>query len=396
MSGRYADALGVSWHLLTGEFPPQPGGVSDYTWQVAEGLARAGCAVHVWAPGEPRETLAPEGVTVHRLPEGYAVRGLKRLEHELERLPGPKRLVVQYVPHAFGYKAMNVPFALWLARRRRDEVWMFFHEVCFPWGWKLPWRHNVLGAVTRAMAALVLARADRVFVSTPWWNRLLHAPPRRVPLEWLPVPSNLPTQPPASEVESRRAALRPSPDTVLIGHLGTYGALITGLLEEVLPALLHQDARRRVVLAGRGSTHFARQLTGRHPELAGRVRALGGLPGDELAATLKACDVLVQPFPDGLSTRRGSAMAGLGLGRPLVSNAGPATEAPWRSSGALALAPEPTAASVLETAEALLSTPESWPALGQRAADFYMENFSLAHTLDVLRDRVRARGVEDS
>ncbi|MCY1074474.1 glycosyltransferase [Archangium lansingense] len=396
MSERHADALGVSWHLLTGEFPPQPGGVSDYTWQVAEGLARAGCTVHVWAPGESRDSQAPEGVTVHWLPEGFGVRGLRRLERELERLPGPKRLVVQYVPHAFGYKAMNVPFALWLARRREDEMWMFFHEVCFPWGWKLPWRHNVLGAVTRVMAALTLARADRVFVSTLWWNRLLHSPPRRVPIEWLPVPSNLPTRPPASAVESRRASLHPSPEAVLIGHLGTYGELITGLLEEVLPALLRKDARRRVVLAGRGSARFAEQLTRHHPELAGRVQALGGLPGDELAAALKACDVLVQPFPDGISTRRGSAMAGLGLGMPLVSNAGPATEPPWRDSGALALAPEATSAAVLEAAEALLSEPESWPALGRRAAEFYMENFSLAHTLDVLQDRVRARVVEDT
>ncbi|HYO59056.1 glycosyltransferase family 4 protein [Archangium sp.] len=396
MSGRHADALGVSWHLLTGEFPPQPGGVSDYTWQVAEGLARAGCAVHVWAPGERQDTPAPEDVTVHRLPEGFGVRGLGRLESELERLPGPKRLVVQYVPHAFGYKAMNVPFALWLARRRGDEVWMFFHEVCFPWGWKLPWRHNVLGAVTRAMAALVLARADRVFVSTLWWNRLLHAPPRRVPIEWLPVPSNLPTQPPASAVESLRTSLRTGPETVLIGHLGTYGELIAGMLEEALPALLRKDARRLAVLAGRGSARFAEQFTGRYPELTGRVRALGGLPGDELAATLKACDMLLQPFPDGLSTRRGSAMAGLGLGVPLVSNAGPATEPPWHGSGALALAPEPTSAAVLGAAEALLSAPETWPALGRRAADFYEENFSLAHTLDVLLDRARARVVEDT
>ncbi|MGZ3461552.1 MAG: glycosyltransferase, partial [Archangium sp.] len=275
MSGGRANALGVSWHLLTGEFPPQPGGVSDYTWQVAEGLARAGCAVHIWAPGEWQETKPPEGVTVHRLPEGFGVRGLRRLERELAQLPGPKRLLVQYVPHAFGYRAMNVPFALWLARRRRDEVWMFFHEVCFPWGWKLPWRHNVLGAVTRVMAALALARADRVLVSTLWWNRLLHKPPRRVPIEWLPVPSNLPTQPPASTVESIRASLRTDAEAVLIGHLGTYGDLIAGLLEEVLPALLREDARRVAVLAGRGGARFAEQLTRRHPELTGRVRALG-------------------------------------------------------------------------------------------------------------------------
>ncbi|HEX8435761.1 glycosyltransferase, partial [Archangium sp.] len=281
MSGHGEDALGVSWHLLTGEFPPQPGGVSDYTWQVAEALAREGVTVHVWAPGERQDT-APEGVTVHRLPEGFGPRGLRRLERELARLPGPKRLVVQYVPHAFGYRAMNVPFTLWLASRRGEDVWLFFHEVSFPWGWDRPWRHNVLGAVTRVMAAIVLARAERVFVSTPWWNERLHKPPRRAPIEWLPVPSNLPTAPPPSAVEAARASLGVGPDAVLLGHLGTYGDLITEMLEEVLPALLRGDARRVVVLAGRGGTRFAEQLTGRHPELAGRVRALGGLPGDTL------------------------------------------------------------------------------------------------------------------
>src|SRR5207248_6476969 len=29
----------IEWHVLTGEYPPQPGGVSDYTRQVARGLA---------------------------------------------------------------------------------------------------------------------------------------------------------------------------------------------------------------------------------------------------------------------------------------------------------------------------------------------------------------------
>ncbi len=28
------------WHIVTGEYPPQPGGVSDYTEAVARGLAR--------------------------------------------------------------------------------------------------------------------------------------------------------------------------------------------------------------------------------------------------------------------------------------------------------------------------------------------------------------------
>ena len=38
------------WVLITGEYPPAPGGVSDYSSMVARGLAEAGDEVHVWAP----------------------------------------------------------------------------------------------------------------------------------------------------------------------------------------------------------------------------------------------------------------------------------------------------------------------------------------------------------
>jgi hypothetical protein len=40
----------MHWHVLTGEYPPREGGVSDYTQLVAHGLVAAGDAVDVWAP----------------------------------------------------------------------------------------------------------------------------------------------------------------------------------------------------------------------------------------------------------------------------------------------------------------------------------------------------------
>ena len=47
----------LPWHILTCEYPPQTGGVSDYTFLVANGLASHD-EVHVWCPsvGETRLT----------------------------------------------------------------------------------------------------------------------------------------------------------------------------------------------------------------------------------------------------------------------------------------------------------------------------------------------------
>ena len=41
------------WHIVTGEYPPARGGVSDYTFAIANGLASAGDEVNVWCPGPP-------------------------------------------------------------------------------------------------------------------------------------------------------------------------------------------------------------------------------------------------------------------------------------------------------------------------------------------------------
>ena len=55
----------LTWHIITGEYPPVLGGVSDYSHLVAEALAGAGDDVHVWCPRSP-ELDARNGVTVHR------------------------------------------------------------------------------------------------------------------------------------------------------------------------------------------------------------------------------------------------------------------------------------------------------------------------------------------
>ena len=93
--------------------------MSDYTRLVAEGLAAVGDEVAVYAP--PQD-IGPESaslaVRVRRLPDRFGLRGLHWLGRELTR-DRPDRILIQYVPHAFGCRAMNLPFAVWLAMRAR-------------------------------------------------------------------------------------------------------------------------------------------------------------------------------------------------------------------------------------------------------------------------------------
>ncbi len=241
------------WAILTGEYPPQSGGVSDYTRLVAERLAAMGDEVAVYAPPQGLgPDSGPPGVRVRRLPDRFGLRGLRRLGRELAR-DRPDRILVQYVPHAFGLKAMNLPFAAWVAVRARRvaPVWVMFHEVAFPFV-RQPLRHNLVAVVNRAMVWAVAGAADRVLVSIPSWGRLLsQVCPRARPAEWLPVPCSVATAADPGLVTTARFRHAPDPTAPLVGHFGTFGRLITDLLE---PAIVG-----RMVKPARGSAKRARQ-----------------------------------------------------------------------------------------------------------------------------------------
>lgn len=371
------------WHIITGEYPPQPGGVSDYTRLVAAALAEAGDEVSVWAPRWAEGEAADAGVSVRRLPSHFGPRSLAILDRELARRPG--RILVQYVPHAFGMKAMNLPFCAWLYSRRRRDIAVMFHEVNFPIRRGQPARHNALGLVTCAMAALAAKSAARIFVSTPAWeSRLRPYLPRGCPINWLPAPNNIPVTNDRAALASARRHYAGG-DGLILGHFAAYGAETARAMMSFLPALMREHQRLSVLFAGSGSVEFRERLLSDEQGLAHRIHATGALPATQLSPVLGACDIAVQPFPDGVSGRRGSVMALLAHGVPLVTNRGFATEPIWAASGAVALAPEGDYAAMGPAAARLLADPALRADYSNKGKDLYALRFDLSNTIAALR-----------
>ncbi len=376
------------WTILTGEYPPQPGGVSDYTRLVAEGLAAVGDEVAVYAPPQGiGPDSAPPGVRVRRLPDRFGLRGLRWLDRELAR-DRPDRILIQFVPHAFGLKAMNLPFAAWVAARARRvaPVWLMFHEVAFPFV-RRPLRHNLLAVVNRVMAWAVAGAADRVLVSIPSWGQLLcQICPRARPSEWLPVPCNVATVADPGAVATVRFRHAPDPATPLVGHFGTFGRSITDLLDPAVVGLLGTVPRARILLIGRGSERYRVHIGASYPDLAGRVTGTGELPPAEVAAHLRACDLLLQPYPDGVSSRRTSVMAGLANRVPVVTNLGDLSEPLWAAPTGATVVPGPDPAALAAAAgEVLALSPETRLALSARGAEQEVSECTLERTIARLR-----------
>ncbi|MGL4419624.1 MAG: hypothetical protein ACRCZF_03070, partial [Gemmataceae bacterium] len=373
-------------HFLTGEFPPEPGGVSDYTAQLAEGLAATGHTVHVWTRGQTGTVEHAPGVLVHRVAGRFGLRGLWRLNQQLRAMPAPRIWDVQFVPQMYGFRGMNLLVPLWLLGRRLrgDRIQILYHEVSleFRGGIKIA----IMALVQRFMILLLTTATRHAAVTTPeWGQRLQGQSPWRLNIRWRPVPATLPG-PGELDPEAVQALRRQwSPDGPLVGHFGTYGHSTRAPLDELLPELLRRTPSLKLLLLGRGAGAFAAEWETRQPEFLGRLIALENRPAPEIAMGLAACDLAVQIYLDGASTRRTTLMAALKLGLPVVSNFGKATDD--ELAAALApLAPGLDMVAVAETVTELLADAPARAARGQRGAELYAGRFALPHSIAAVQE----------
>ena len=381
--------MNFRWIIITGAYPPDQGGLADYTAILAKELAAQGDRVTVvTGPLDLHQIPILDGVQVLTLSDHFGRRGLAQLDQYLATIHQPHRLLVQYVPQAFGprrasrFKGLPLTFAWWLRRSPRAPIWTMFHEakVLAPPGSGLALQ--ALSCVTGRMLGFAARASQRIFVASPAWEPHIARHLRgRQSVEYLPIPSNVATAVNPAAAARTRAFLLNGHARAVIGHFGTFSSEITDLMEPLLRRSLFEHPERQILLVGDGSTEFAARL---QPAASGRITATGRLAADSVAQHLSACDLMLQPFPDGASTRRGSLMAGLALGVPVVSNLGSASEPLWREHQAIGLADD--AESLPALVDQLLSSHDARQALGVRGRILYEGHFSLAHTLRVLRN----------
>jgi glycosyltransferase involved in cell wall biosynthesis len=376
-------------HLITSEYPPQPGGVSDYTRMVAEGLAAAGDEVHIWCPPAQNGTAGAGGVVVHRELGRFAFSDLRRAGRLLDQFKGPRRLLVQWVPHGYGYRAMNLPFCVWLwnrAYRHHDRIELMVHEPFLSFGAGSR-RQNVVAVVHRLMTIILLSAASRVWMTIPAWEKRLrpYALGRQMKFTWLPVASNIPVIDDAASVDAIRSRCAGAKRSI-VGHFGAYDRHVTDLLLSSVPPLLQNGNKSSMLLLGRGSELLREELIRRHPEIEDRLHATGELDAADLSIYVSACDVMLQPYIDGVSSRRTSVMVALAHGVPIVTTVGEFTESLWAESAAVSLAPAGDVTAFVNQTQALLTDETKRLRLSAAARTLYEERFDVKRIITTLRE----------
>jgi glycosyltransferase involved in cell wall biosynthesis len=379
-------AVKHTWHIITCEYPPQIGGVSDYTHLLAHQLHAAGDEVHVWAPSLVTHQYFEEpGIALHRSLGSFNRESLSSATKELTAVQSsPRELLLQWVPHGYGRRSMNIGFCRWIQSLVRSgyRLSLMVHEP-FLEAKTGSWKQRIAARVHRRMIRILLHSASRVFISIPAWEIAMRPfAPASQKMEWLPIPATVPVAAERGNVKQRFG------NQLVLGHLGTYSATVTSMLAPALLETLTEFRDCVALLIGNGSDRFAESFTIQHPALMNRVYSTGALHDAPLSQHLAACDLMLQPYPDGLTTRRTSLMNLFAHRLPVVSNFGHLSEDSWKDWQAVAISSPDHFA---RTCVRLLSTKTEREDIAVRGRELYLARFDWPRTVAALRSTPETR-----
>jgi len=314
------------------------------------------------------------GLTVKPVLGKFGPIGFWRGSRVLDSLQRPRRLFLQWVPHGYGFKSMNLLLVLWLWWRvvvRRDQLWIMAHEPFLRFEKSL--KQCVAAGIHRIMVCVLLACADQIFAGNRLWVSLLsYWAPKNRSINWLPVPSTVPNECEVNQVNEIKR--RYSPGGILVGSFGTYGSNTSSLLSSCFEGFLNKRGNVSALFIGKNSEKFANTFLNKKPQFGGRVFGTGSLDHNDLSNHLKACDFFVQLNDEGLSTRNTTLMAILSMGKSGVGNFGNVTDLEWNYwKGFLIVGSCEVELKVLYLAD----NPKIIPEMEMLAKKLYNENFSL-------------------
>lgn len=314
--------------MIAGEYPPLQGGLGDYTRQLARALIQRGWRVEVitsaqagpvqW--GEAGEPLVHPGV------ERWDFSCWRILGCELGRRH-PRIVHLQYQTAAYGlHPAINL-FPWWWRRGRREagSRWVVtFHDV------RLPYLFPKAAPLRRWATRMLMRHSDMLIVTNREDEQGAQGYRPGRPIHRIPIGSNIPPAPPPDyRRDEWRRRWGVAPDESLLAYFGFLNASKGGeLLVRAVARLRAGGERVKLVMVGGmlgasdpTNSVYAQKVHDliRQSGLEGAVLWTGFVEAAQVSAHLMAADLCVLPYLDGASLRRGSLMAALAHGLPILS-----------------------------------------------------------------------------
>jgi glycosyltransferase involved in cell wall biosynthesis len=292
--------------------------------------------------------------------------GWPRAMRELERQASAWRgswVLVQYTALAWSERGFPLRFlrVLRILRQAGARLAMVYHDV-LPYHGSRTIDKLRRRAQTHAMSEALRSSDLGVFTvaisKIPWLGR------KHTRAIFIPVGANLPEPETAWNIE--RGGTNRTPSIAVFGITGGEGGIWEiASISEAMHTVTERLGRLRLVVMGRHSDTAEKALRNLIDKLPVEVSALGILPGEEIVRQMASCDVLLF-VRGGISSRRGSAIAGIACGLPVVALEGPETATPITEAGVVFADPK-RQRGLGEALLKVLSDPEYRAALAERS-----------------------------
>lgn len=364
--------------LVTGEFPPMEGGVGAFTQELARALNNAGHEVHVITSREARPASAERSFRTRNQPVelDYAL-----LHPRIERWRWSSIATVvdiilrydlqfvniQYQAAAYNMKSPAINLLPWRLKNIAKSV-VTFHDL------RVPYLFPKAGPL-RSKAVHFMAKQAHGVIATNAsdYNALVAGV--TTPAAQIPIGSNIEAYSPNHlEIADAREHLSLSKEDRLLGYFGflndSKGA------DTLLKALSKLGTPYHLVFIGgqtgasdRTNVTFMQQMKTMVGELGltERVHWTGFLSDTRVSAFLHAADILVMPYRDGASLRRGTLMAALAHGRPLITTNPTEPTPELVDQKNVCLIPVDDVAALMEAIETLIADETLRHTLGENA-----------------------------
>lgn len=390
--------------FITGEYPPLQGGIADYTALLRSELR----ALDVTSEVLTDAACASTERTVHPVVGtwGFPFWSITQQiisERQIDVVH------IQYQTAAFDLKpAINL--LPWYLRRStpRPAIVATFHDL------REPYLFPKAGPVRRWVTRMLGRHCDSLIFTTQedreQWDKSVDsgAPnPRKTPTHRIAIGSNVPVAPISTEQRQElRAACGVAPDAFLVGFFGLVNQT-KGLdtLFQAVRLLRDRDIPAQVLIVGGGvgdsdptnavyRERLERIIRGLDLDMGDILLSTGYLEAADASRALATCDAMALPFTDGASLRRGSLLAALDHGLPVVSTTPKQPNPDIQESNALMLVPPDDPPALCDALHRLFEDRALGETLGA-AARVFARQFSWSriaeHTLAVYTE-ARQRG----
>jgi glycosyltransferase involved in cell wall biosynthesis len=325
--------------FVTGEFPPMEGGVGAFTQELAKALSAAGHEIHIITDRQARpatdqrrvrdllEPVSLDFAQLHPVIRHWRWSSVAAivdivLRHELDVVN------IQYQAAAYNMRSPAINMLPWRLKGVTKTV-VTFHDL------RVPYLFPKAGRLRETAVQFMARQASGIIATNPADLQQLTAT-IQTPVCQIPIGSNITTYAPnQNKIDKIRDEMGLAKTDFLLGYFGflneSKGA------DTLLKALVQLDERHHLIFIG-GQTGNSDPgnnqtfLTGlRHLITAlgldARVHWTGFVPDERVSAFLHAANVMVMPYRDGVSLRRGTLMAVLVHGRSLITTT-PASSTP--------------------------------------------------------------------